>query len=87
MRGAIPSLPQYAFMAWCSVKNAAQGYLYLLPLPVSTVSNFIVAVEGFYILVLFSKRWAFLNVLNLPSFVEEMRCVFLGAKTKFLTVI
>jgi hypothetical protein len=21
MRGAIPSLPQYAFMAWCSVKE------------------------------------------------------------------
>jgi len=26
--GAIPPLPQYAFMAWCSVK--AQGQLYLL---------------------------------------------------------
>jgi hypothetical protein len=30
MRGAKPPLPQYAFMAWCSVK--AQGQLYLLPL-------------------------------------------------------
>jgi hypothetical protein len=29
--GAILPLPQYAFMAWCSVK--AQGYIYLLPLP------------------------------------------------------
>jgi hypothetical protein len=29
MSRAIPSLPQYAFMAWCSVK--AQGQLYLLP--------------------------------------------------------
>jgi hypothetical protein len=27
MRGAIPPLPQYVFMAWCSVK--AQGQLYL----------------------------------------------------------
>jgi hypothetical protein len=27
MPGAIPPLPQFAFMAWCSVK--AQGYLYL----------------------------------------------------------
>jgi hypothetical protein len=27
MRGAIPPFPQYAFMAWCSVK--AQGKLYL----------------------------------------------------------
>jgi hypothetical protein len=27
MSGAIPPLPQYAFMAWCSVK--AQGQLYL----------------------------------------------------------
>jgi len=26
MRGDIPPLPQYAFMAWCSVK--AQGQLY-----------------------------------------------------------
>jgi hypothetical protein len=30
MRGAIHPLPQYAFMAWGSVK--AQGQLYLLPL-------------------------------------------------------
>jgi hypothetical protein len=29
MRGAIPPLPQYAFMAWCSAK--AQGQLYFLP--------------------------------------------------------
>jgi hypothetical protein len=29
MSGAIPPLPQYAFMAWCLVK--AQGQLYLLP--------------------------------------------------------
>jgi hypothetical protein len=28
MNGAIPPLPQYAFMAWCSVK--ALGQLYLL---------------------------------------------------------
>jgi hypothetical protein len=31
MSGAIPRLPQYVFMAWCSVK--AQGQLYLLLLP------------------------------------------------------
>jgi hypothetical protein len=28
MHGAIPPLPQYAFMVWCSVKKA-QGLLYL----------------------------------------------------------
>jgi hypothetical protein len=27
MSGAIPPFPQYAFMAWCSVK--AQGQLYM----------------------------------------------------------
>jgi hypothetical protein len=32
MCGAVSPLPQYAFMAWCSVK--AQGQVYLLPLPV-----------------------------------------------------
>jgi hypothetical protein len=25
MRGAIPPLPQYVFMAWCSVTKTAQG--------------------------------------------------------------
>jgi hypothetical protein len=30
MSGAIPPLPQYAFMAWCSVKAQGQLYLYLL---------------------------------------------------------
>jgi hypothetical protein len=29
MRGAIPQLPQYASMAWCSVKAQGQLYLYL----------------------------------------------------------
>jgi hypothetical protein len=29
MSGDIPPLPQYAFMAWCSVKKA-QGQLYLI---------------------------------------------------------
>jgi hypothetical protein len=28
MSGAIPPLPQYAFMAWCSVKAQGQLYLY-----------------------------------------------------------
>jgi hypothetical protein len=30
MSGAIPPLPQYAFMAWCSVKIQGQLYLYLI---------------------------------------------------------
>jgi hypothetical protein len=29
MRGAISPLPQYAFMAWCSVKAQGQLYIYL----------------------------------------------------------
>jgi len=29
MRGSIPTLPQYAFMAWCSVKEQRQLYIYL----------------------------------------------------------
>jgi hypothetical protein len=29
MCGAIPPLPQYAFMAWCLVKAQGQFYLYL----------------------------------------------------------
>jgi len=32
MSGAIPPLPQYAFMAWCSVKAQQQLYLYPSPL-------------------------------------------------------
>jgi len=27
MRGAVPPLPQYAIMAWCSVKSRGQLYL------------------------------------------------------------
>jgi hypothetical protein len=34
MRRAIPLLPQYAFIAWCSVKEKAEGqlYVYLYPM-------------------------------------------------------
>jgi hypothetical protein len=31
MRGAVSQLPQYAFIAWCSVKNT--GITLTLPLP------------------------------------------------------
>jgi hypothetical protein len=34
MRGAIPPLAQYAFMAWCLVKAQGQLYLYLYLLPI-----------------------------------------------------
>jgi len=37
MRGDIPSLPQYAFAAWCSVKPL--GQLYLLPTYSSCIVN------------------------------------------------
>jgi hypothetical protein len=37
MREAIPPLPQYAFMAWCLVKE--QGQFYLLHLPLSTLRS------------------------------------------------
>jgi hypothetical protein len=30
MSGAINPLPQYAFMAWCTVKAQGQLYLYLI---------------------------------------------------------
>jgi hypothetical protein len=30
MRGAIPPLPQYVFMAWCSVKTQGQIYPYII---------------------------------------------------------
>jgi hypothetical protein len=43
MSGAIPPLPQYAFMAWCSVK--AQGQLYLLYI-MKELTAFLVAHEG-----------------------------------------
>jgi hypothetical protein len=36
MRGAIPPLPQYVFMAWCSVKEA-QGQLYFYLTGIITV--------------------------------------------------
>jgi len=43
MRGVIPPLPQYAFMAWCSVK--AQGQLYLSPLRHLTLKTTNLAIE------------------------------------------
>jgi hypothetical protein len=35
MSGAIPPLPQYGFMAWCSVKAQGQIYFYLYVLILS----------------------------------------------------
>jgi len=40
MSGAIPPLPQYVFMAWCSVKAQGQLYLYRLPYKPMTSENF-----------------------------------------------
>jgi hypothetical protein len=40
MRGAIPPLSQYAFMAWCLVKVQKQLYLYLYVFTREKVSKF-----------------------------------------------
>jgi hypothetical protein len=39
MCGAIPPLPRYAFMAWCSVKAQGQLYLYPINIYVSATSK------------------------------------------------
>jgi hypothetical protein len=38
MRGAIPPLPQYAFMAWYSVESTGITLLYFTLLPISTTT-------------------------------------------------
>jgi len=36
MSGAIPPLPQYAYMEWCSAKAQRQLYLFTFTLPCTT---------------------------------------------------
>jgi hypothetical protein len=62
MSGAIPPLPQYAFMAWCSVKAQGQLYLYLLPLASRRV--------GFHFIVEF-KHISSLFATNCDFYVYE----------------
>jgi len=47
MRGAIPLLPQYTFIAWCSVKEKAQGQLYILYITLNIIYIFKVSVSYF----------------------------------------
>jgi hypothetical protein len=51
MRGTIPPLPQYVFMAWCSVK--AQGHLY----PYLLTLHFIVGMKGWLCTVKYKGLW------------------------------
>jgi hypothetical protein len=46
MSGAIPPLPQYAFIAWCSVKAQGQLYLYLLAGPEGSVPQILKPATG-----------------------------------------
>jgi hypothetical protein len=39
MPGAVPPLPQYAIMTWCSVKTQGQLYLYTLPTELIIIIN------------------------------------------------
>jgi hypothetical protein len=43
MSGAILPLPQYAFMAWCSVKAQGQLYLYLSDMRISSGFKWLMA--------------------------------------------
>jgi hypothetical protein len=47
MRGAIPPLPQYAFMAWYSVKEEGQFYLYLYIKETSQWMSYVTSAECF----------------------------------------
>jgi hypothetical protein len=47
MSGAIPPLPQYAFIAWCSVKKAqGQLYLYLLHIRSTCCNGYVVRLNS-----------------------------------------
>jgi hypothetical protein len=59
MRGAIPPLPQYASIAWCSVKAQGQLYLHLSPLRCRKVS---VLPRNFNLLLL--KRYLYLGAVG-----------------------
>jgi hypothetical protein len=50
MSGAIPPLPQYAFMVWCSVKGQGQVYLYLYNTEVMNVCCFLSTYAYIFIL-------------------------------------
>jgi hypothetical protein len=43
MSGAIPPLPQYTFMVWCSVKAQGQLYLYLLLYQYENISKAVIS--------------------------------------------
>jgi hypothetical protein len=62
MRGAIPSLPQYASMAWCSVKKHRDNFTF------STVglrrSSPITELAGNYKLVTIITEHSYINLLK-----------------------
>jgi hypothetical protein len=45
MNGAIPTLPQYAFIAWCSVRKKSRGATLPLPLIHGTLSTYMLHVS------------------------------------------
>jgi hypothetical protein len=54
MNGAIPPLPQYAFMAWCSVEAQGQLYLYLLQIK-SNFRDFLMAIGNISVVLRLKK--------------------------------
>jgi hypothetical protein len=81
MSGAIPPLPQYAFMAWCSVK--AQGQLYLYFYSTASVFSFFLTLSGINIytredhLLCVPPKFTFLfSVLSVcdPVSIAQLNC-------------
>jgi hypothetical protein len=57
MSGAIPPLPQYAFMAWCLIEAQGQLYLYLLHGGLVTFEVWILLSYSTYVLCLSCTKW------------------------------
>jgi hypothetical protein len=75
MSGAVPPLPQYTFMPWCSVK--AQGQLYLLNnkflLP-ARHCRYISITEKLQVVSVIVKRWQ-LDIFSNTECDRSNRCV------------
>jgi hypothetical protein len=81
MRGTIIQLPQYAFMAWCSVKKKT-GTNLPLPLPYSTlyfinllIKTLYLVMKLFVILCFFSRGY------------EEMFLFLIYKRNNFITLL
>jgi len=88
MHAAIPTLPQYVVMVWCSVKRTGTTLFFVIHLEVNSLISCLPAkILHEYLVSILRTNFSILTTVDLPSFPFVSRLIFSLIFTRIIYIV